>query len=202
MADLGMNTCWVKAHFFAQIRVESGTKLHINGNLNKKTGKRDKPPFSYFINPRYPEFIGQLFFVKDSYDKLQIRMGLLDYVEKNTSSIDNRFIYALGYFMSSLYSEDSDHIFDEDPSKKFTALEKAKIVAHIANIENPAREKYKSPESSDVWNIPGSSLYNLSVSHPEVIKIIEDNNYFGLPKMKEIIEKLQEEAPPTPADPE
>lgn len=62
MADLGMNTCWVKAHFFAQILVESGTKLHvkigenmnysadtlINGNLNKKTGKRDNPPFSYF----------------------------------------------------------------------------------------------------------------------------------------------------------
>jgi len=67
MADLGMNTCWVKAHFFAQIRVESGTKLHvksgedmnysadtlINGNLNKKTGKRDKPPFSYFT--KHPE---------------------------------------------------------------------------------------------------------------------------------------------------
>jgi len=62
MADLGMNTCWVKAHFFAQIRVESGTKLHVktgenmnysadtlvNGNLDKKTGKRDAPPFSYF----------------------------------------------------------------------------------------------------------------------------------------------------------
>ncbi|WP_025142908.1 PAAR-like protein [Pedobacter jeongneungensis] len=62
MAELGMNTCWVKAHFFAQIRVESSTKLHlksgesmdysadtlINGNLNKKTGERDSPPFSYF----------------------------------------------------------------------------------------------------------------------------------------------------------
>lgn len=62
MAEFGMNTCWVKAHFFAQIRVESSTKLHlktgenmnysadilINGNLNKKTGKRDSPPFSYF----------------------------------------------------------------------------------------------------------------------------------------------------------
>ncbi|GAA4202651.1 hypothetical protein GCM10022289_17720 [Pedobacter jeongneungensis] len=29
MAELGMNTCWVKAHFFAQIRVESSTKLHL-----------------------------------------------------------------------------------------------------------------------------------------------------------------------------
>jgi len=127
---------------------------------------------------------------------------LLKYIEDNTSAKDNHFVYALGDFAFSLYSDNRDKIFDEDPSKKFTAIEKAKIVAHIANIENPAREKYKSPESSDIWNIPGSSLYNLSVSHPEVIKIIEEHNYFGLPKMKEIIAKLQEEAPPTGADPE
>ena len=156
----------------------------------------------YKENPRYPEFIGQLFFAKDSYNKLQIREGLLKFVEENTNATDNRFIYALGYFMSSLYSEDRSHIFDEDPSKKFTPLEKAEIVANIANIENPAIEKYKRLESSDVWNLPGSSLYNISVSHPEVIKIIEQHNYFGLPKMKEIIAKLQEEAPPTPSDPE
>ena len=29
MKDLGMNTCWNKAHFFAQARVESGTKLKL-----------------------------------------------------------------------------------------------------------------------------------------------------------------------------
>lgn len=149
-----------------------------------------------------PEFIGQLFFVKDCENKLKIREGLLKYVEENTSATDNRFIYALGSYIFDLYSEDIDKIFDEDPSKKFTPVEKAEIVANIANIENPAREKYKSPESSLVWNIPGSSLYNLSVSHPEVIKIIEEHNYFGLPKMKEIIVKLQEEAPPIGADPE
>lgn len=148
------------------------------------------------------EYIGKFFFIKDCDNRLQVKRGLLNYVEENTSATDNRFIYALGYYMSSLYSEDIDKIFDEDPSKKFTAVEKAEIVANIANIENPAREKYKSPESSDVWTIPGSSLYNISVSHPEVIKIIEQHHYFGLPKMKEIIAKLQEEAPPTPADPE
>jgi len=156
----------------------------------------------YNINPARGELIANLFFVKDSYNKLQIRKNLLKYVEENTSATDNRFIYALGYYMLSIYSEDLDKIFDEDPSKKFTAVEKAEIVANIANIENPAIEKYKSPASSDVWNLPGSSLYNLSVSHPEVIKIIEQHNYFGLPKMKEIIAKLQEEAPPTGADPE
>ncbi len=156
----------------------------------------------YKQNPRYPEFIGQLFFAKDSHNKLQIREGLLKFVEENTSATDNRFIYALGSFMDALYSTDELHIFDEDPSKKFTPLEKAEIVANIANIENPAREKYKSPESSLVWNIPGSHLYNISVSHPEVIKIIEVHHYFGLPKMKDIITKLQEEAPPIGADPE
>lgn len=156
----------------------------------------------YKENYRYPEFIGQLFFTKDSYNKLRIREGLLKYVEEHTSATDNRFIYALGNFMDALYSTDRQHIFDEDPSKKFTAVEKAEIVANIANIENPAIEKYKSLESADVWNNAGSSLYNISVSHPEVIKIIEQHNYFGLPKMKEIIAKLQEEAPPTGADPE
>ncbi|WP_440794082.1 hypothetical protein [Pedobacter sp. 22226] len=157
-------------------------------------------------NPVRGQYIADLFFIKDSYNKLQIRKNLLKYVEENTSTTDNRFIYALGYFIFTLYDGDakdpSYKIFDEDPSKKFTDVEKAEIVANIANIENPAIEKYKSPASSDVWNLPGSSLYNLSVSHPEVIKIIEQHNYFGLPKMKEIIAKLQEEAPPTGADPE
>ncbi len=153
-------------------------------------------------SPLSGQRIANLFFVKDLNNKLEIRKGLLKYVEANTSSTDNRFIYALGSFISTLYYGDGNKIFDEDPSKKFTAVEKAEIVANIANIENPAIEKYKSLESSDVWNLPGSSLYNLSVSHPEVIIIIEQHNYFGLPKMKAIIAKLQEEAPPTGADPE
>ncbi|SDD83404.1 hypothetical protein [Pedobacter soli] len=158
------------------------------------------------VNPVIGQYIANLFFVKDCNNKLEIRKGLLKYVEENTSATDNRFIYALGYFIFTLYDgdskDDSYKIFDEDPSKKFTAVEKAEIVANIANIENPAIEKYKSLESADVWNNAGSSLYNISVSHPEVIKIIEQHNYFGLPKMKAIIAKLQEEAPPTGADPE
>lgn len=61
MEGLGMNTCWVKAHFFAQIRVESGAGLHVKtgenmnysadnlylGTLDKKTGERSHT-FSYF----------------------------------------------------------------------------------------------------------------------------------------------------------
>lgn len=156
----------------------------------------------YNRNPQRGELIANLIFIKDSFNKLQIRKDLLKYIEEHTSAADNRFIYALGSFMSLLYSDDLDKIFVKDPSKKFTTVEKAEIVANIAYIENPAIEKYKSPESSLVWNNAGSSLYNLSVSHPEVIKMIEAHNYFGLPKMKEIIAKLQEEAPPIGADPE
>lgn len=160
----------------------------------------------YNGNSERGELIANLIFVKDSFNKLQIRKGILKYIEEHTSTTDNHFIYALGDFMNVLYNgdakDDSHKIFNEDPSKKFSALEKAEIVANIANIENPAIEKYKSPESSLVWNNAGSSLYNLSISHPEVIKMIEAHNYFGLPKMKEIIAKLQEEAPPIGADPE
>lgn len=56
----------------------------------------------------------------------------------------------------------------------------------FADIENPGIEKYKSPESSDVWYLPGSSLHNLSVSHPEVIEIIEQYNYFGFPRINKV----------------
>lgn len=31
MREIGMNTCWNKAHFFAQVSVESGPKLHMQG---------------------------------------------------------------------------------------------------------------------------------------------------------------------------
>ncbi|WP_445722808.1 peptidoglycan DD-metalloendopeptidase family protein [Flavobacterium sp.] len=34
MQELGMNTCWNKAHFFAQAYVESGLKLHVSNGEN------------------------------------------------------------------------------------------------------------------------------------------------------------------------
>ncbi len=143
--------------------------------------------------PTQTERIGDLFFVKDCRGKLQIREGLLKYVEENTNANDNRFIYALGSYMNYLYDKDVDKIFEEDHSKKFSEVEKAKIVAFIASIENLAIEKYKG-DNPEVWSNAASNLYNLSVSHPEVIDIIKKNNYFNLPNMKDIIDKLAEEA--------
>ncbi|WP_444671229.1 DUF5675 family protein [Flavobacterium columnare] len=34
MKELGMNTCWNKAHFFAQARIESGPSLHVSSGEN------------------------------------------------------------------------------------------------------------------------------------------------------------------------
>ncbi|AMA50570.1 L,D-transpeptidase family protein [Flavobacterium covae] len=34
MKELGMNTCWNKAHFFAQALIESGPSLHVSGGEN------------------------------------------------------------------------------------------------------------------------------------------------------------------------
>lgn len=143
--------------------------------------------------------IGGFFFTKDCNNRLEIRRGLLDYVNEHTTATDNRFIYALGEYMDHMYFGDPDRIYypTEDPLKKFTALEKAEIVAHIASIENPAFWKYKD-EPGNKWSNVATHLYNLSVSNPEVIDLIVKNNYFNIPNMKEVIENLEYEKGPDP----
>ncbi|GAA4202655.1 hypothetical protein GCM10022289_17730 [Pedobacter jeongneungensis] len=133
------------------------------------------------------QYIATLFFIKDSYNQLQIREGLLRYVEETTSSTDNRLLYALSAFMDSLYSEDRDHIYNEDPSKKFTELEKAKIIAYFTNIEIPLIEKYKQDQV--IWNNATSTFYYLAQEQPQMVELIKKNNYFGLPKLKIMIDE-------------
>jgi hypothetical protein len=142
--------------------------------------------------------IGDLFFTKDCNGKLIIRKGLLDYVRRKTTAIDNRYIYALSTYMDILYTGDEDKAFDYDPTTRFTETEKAEIVAHVASIESPAFWKYKKEEGSTEWSNAVTGLYFLSVTHSEVISVIKQNNYFNIHNMKQVIEDLQEEAPPTP----
>lgn len=112
---------------------------------------------------------------------------MLKYVEENTTSTDNRFLYALGSFIDALYSNDDQHIFEEDPSKKFTELEKAKIVAYFTNLEIPAIEKYKKDQV--IWSNTTSTLYYLAQEQPQMVELIKKNNYFGLPKLKIMIDE-------------
>ena len=45
--------------------------------------------------------------------------------------------------------------------------------------------------SSTAWHNAGTALYNITAAHPEILKIIEKNNYYGLNPLKEIMESVQ-----------
>ncbi|KIC03673.1 hypothetical protein OA88_02680 [Flavobacterium sp. JRM] len=140
-------------------------------------------------NPIQVERIGDLIFHKNCDGTFSIRQGLLEYVRENTNESDNRFIYALSNYVSILYDGDLNKVFENDPSKVFSELQKANIVALIASIENPAVTKFKNKKPV-LWNNESTALEDLSVSHPEVIEIIIKNNYFGIQNLKEIIDNL------------
>lgn len=141
--------------------------------------------------------LGKIFFVKDCKGKLKIREDLLKYVSDHTTKDDDRYIYALSSYLNYLFKEDEQKIFNEDLRQKFTLEEKAKIVAYVANVETPAFYKYKPMNSDSAWHNAGTSLYNITGAHPEILEIIKKNNYYRLQPLKEVIEnnQFEEEAP-------
>jgi len=143
-------------------------------------------------NPIQVEKIGDLFFAKTCDNSLSIRYGLLEYVKEITNEKDNRFIYALSDYSSILYDGDLNKVFEKDPSKRFNDVQKANIIALIASVENPAKNKYKYKNAA-LWNNESTAIEDLSVSHPEIIDIIVKNNYFGIENLKEIIDNLGSE---------
>jgi len=145
--------------------------------------------------PKQTQKIGELFFAKDCDGNLKVRKGLLDFVQNNTTGSDNRFIYALANYASVLFDGDIDEVFNEgqDPSKKFTKADKAKIIAYIASVESPATEKYKTGNAA-VWNNEASVIYNIAASQPEIISIIKKNNYYNIPNLKAIVDSSEKEA--------
>lgn len=140
-------------------------------------------------NPIQAEKIGDLFFAKACDNSLSIRYGLLEYVKEITNEKDNRFIYALSDYASILYDGDLNKVFEKDPSKRFNNVQKANIIALIASVENPAKNKFKYKNAA-LWNNESTAIEDLSVSHPEIIDIIVKNNYFGIENLKEIIDNL------------
>ncbi len=140
-------------------------------------------------SPIHVEKIGDLFFSKNCDNSFDIRYGLLDFVKENTNEKDNRFIYALSDYASILYNGDLNKIFDKDPSKVFNNTEKAHIVALIASIENPAKQKFKYKNNA-LWSNESTTIEDLSVSHPELIDLIIKKNYFGIDNLKDIVDNL------------
>ncbi|HEX8577180.1 MAG TPA: hypothetical protein VF677_12875, partial [Flavobacterium sp.] len=164
-----------------------------NEKINKLVLNEFYTKYDNYV-PKQTQKMGELFFTKDCNGNLKIRTGLLDFVKQNTTSSDNRFIYALANYALVLFDGDVDDVFNEgqDPSKKFTKSDKAKIIAYIASIESPASEKYKK-ENTTLWNNEASIIYNIASSQPEIITIIKKNNYYNIPNLKQIVESAEDE---------
>lgn len=145
--------------------------------------------------PKQTQKIGELFFAKDCDGNLEVRTDLLDFAKRNTTASDNRFAYALANYALVLFDGDVDNVFNEgqDPSKKFTKADKAKIIAYIVSIESPATEKFKK-ENATVWNNEATVIYNIASSQPEIIEIIKKNKYYNIPNLKQIIDSSEQEA--------
>ncbi|WP_221410351.1 hypothetical protein, partial [Apibacter muscae] len=134
------------------------------------------------------EFVKNNIFVKNCQGDLEIREGILKYIEENTNENDNTYYTALESFG---YNIGDDNNFNKN--------EKVKIIAYIANSLSPLFYKYTQLNGNAIWN-SATMLYNLSVRNEYIISEIEKNNYFNLSNLKEVIENLDEEAPPLPAE--
>ncbi|SPE77707.1 hypothetical protein FLACOL_01712 [Flavobacterium columnare] len=144
------------------------------------------------LTPNQTDKIGELFFKKDCDAKLQIRKNLLNYVEKTTSKGDNRFLYSLIDYVNIVFDGDLNNVYNNDPSKEFNEEEKALILSTIGEMDIRLTSKYKSL-NPDVWNNEGSLFYNIINSNPKILKIIEANNFFGIPNLKEKIGAITNE---------
>lgn len=134
------------------------------------------------------EFVKNNIFVKNCQGDLEIREGILKYIEENTNENDNTYYTALESFG---YKIGDDNNFNKN--------EKVKIIAYIANSLSPLFYKYTQLNGNAIWN-SATMLYNLSVRNEYIISEIEKNNYFNLSNLKEVIENLDVEAPPLPAE--
>lgn len=138
--------------------------------------------------------IGNIIFVKNCENKLNIRQGLLNYIEKSSTKDDDRYINALGmYILNELYNKNKKTSFTEE--------EKVEIVANISNIEIQGRNKFKEL-SENAWSKNASTLFYLqsknAMNHHEILDILKKNNYFGFSYLKNYIEngELENEIPP------
>lgn len=148
--------------------------------------------------PESTQKIGTLLFVKNCKGKLSIRKSLLKYIEKNTSKNNDKYISALSRYVI-------DILYNDTTKSRFSAEEKAEILAYISNIEIPAFNEFKG-QSTDSWTAQASTLFYVqstnALNHPEVLDIFKKHNYFGFPFLKKYIEsgELQNESPSSPQD--
>jgi hypothetical protein len=130
--------------------------------------------------------IGEIIFVKNSEGTLEIKEELLKWIADHTRVNDNRALEALDCYAYALFNNSNSDVFTRDPYRLFSANEKRKIVAYIANTYLPLYYKL-GPANPAIW--PAATiLENQLVEDEGLADYLKKNNYFSLPVLKHEME--------------
>lgn len=130
--------------------------------------------------------VGEIIFVKNGAGELEIKQELLQWITDHTTVNDNALALALAQYAYSLYSNDDNEMYTNNPFKIFTLEEKRKIAAYIANTYEPLYYSM-TPKNSRIW--PNSTvLENLLVEDEGLAAYLKAHKYFLLPRLKQQLE--------------
>lgn len=138
MKELHMDTCWNKAHFFAQAAIETGFKLHI-----KKGENMD----SYTEERLYEVFPSRFFKMERVKDKSSGKKKFVPLVDSNAEFHDEKN----RVFKSKELSQKAKQLINSKPKDQ-----------NIANFVYANINGNKNEASGDGWRFRGSGLIQLT----------------------------------------
>lgn len=132
------------------------------------------------------DFINENLFVKNCKDELEIREGILTYIEETI----NQGNYTYFNTLYSFYISHDKKIWDQ-----FSEKEQNKMLAYLANTFDYLVMKNKeiSYQSNGGWTILGNVFYRYNREDDEktwnkLVEKFEADKYYGLPHLKEVID--------------
>ncbi|WP_313377299.1 hypothetical protein [Chishuiella sp.] len=150
---------------------------------------KDKDLLSWVMKKnenRAQDFINENLFVKNCKGELEIREGILKYIEETTNK-DN-YVY-----FNTLYSYYTD--YDNEIWNQFSKKEQDKMLAYLANTFDylVMKDRELSYKSNGGWSILGSVFYHYNREDDEktwnkLVDKFKENKYYGLPHLKELID--------------
>lgn len=135
------------------------------------------------------EFINSFLFVRNCKGEMEIRDGILKYIEENTTDNEKsqNFVSKLGSY------------YVESPNYSWTEKERFKIIAYIANTYDYLYKKSSTLGNTNKGRISflGSIFFRSNKndnekSWNELIKNFKENNYYHLPHLQEAVDHAYE----------
>lgn len=123
----------------------------------------------------------------DIEEKLQIREGLLRTVSEFTTKEFNKYYATLAEYIRILGDESSQN--GKEFRNEFSLSERRKVLAYAVNTLHPLCEKYYSDSKDTVSPI----IIGVIKSNPGITSEWEQNDYYGLPNLPEVIKLIHNE---------